>query len=191
MTSSRDKSIKSLVNGCRKGNKRDWAELIGRVAPVIFSACYRFRLSRGESFDVFGKVSLLLLEHIDDLKEVGRLFGYVSTIAHREAMAVNAHSRLFHRAVREHSSEPAIEDATLQIHRNLEMEHELRLMADAFREMPARCQELLRMLFLEQKKVTYRDVSQRLGIPISSIGPTRLRCLKKLRVLMIEKGYEE
>ncbi len=191
MTSSREKTIRALVNGCRKGSREDWAELIDRVAPAIFSACYRLRLSREESFDVFGKVSLLLLEHLGDLKEEDRLYGYVSTIAHREALSMKTSRTSFGRAMQEYALSERGEETMPQIHRDMETEHELRIMSEAFSQMPIRCRDLLRLLFLEPKSVSYREISRCLGIPISAIGPTRKRCLEKLRLLMIEKGYEE
>ena len=95
MTTRRDKSIKALIAGCREGNKQDWAELIDRVSPAVFSACYRFRLSREESYDVFGKVSLLLLENLNNLRDDEKVFGYVSTVAYHEATAIKTRSKIF------------------------------------------------------------------------------------------------
>jgi len=50
----------------------------------------------------------------------------------------------------------------------------------AFAELPPRCQELLSMLASDPPPV-YVDVSQKLGIPVGGIGPTRARCLGRLR----------
>jgi DNA-directed RNA polymerase specialized sigma24 family protein len=48
-------------------------------------------------------------------------------------------------------------------------------------ELPERCENLIRLLYFDTTEPTYADVSQRLGIPVASIGPTRARCLEKLR----------
>jgi len=48
-------------------------------------------------------------------------------------------------------------------------------------ELPERCQELIRLLYFDSAEPTYAEVSHRLGMPVASIGPTRARCLEKLR----------
>ncbi len=191
MTSSRDKSIKALVTGCRKGNKHDWAELIDRISPAIFSVCYRFRLAREESFDVFGKVSLLVLENLDRLRNESRIFGYVSTIAYHEAAAMKARSKLVNEAEREHAEHQTNLDWSSAAQEMIELDRELKTLSDAFYELPTRCQELLRLLFFESESMSYRDISRRMKIPVSSIGPTRMRCLKTLRQIMKEKGEKD
>ncbi len=188
MTSSRDKSIRALVTGCRKGDKRDWAELIDRISPAIFSVCYRFRLAREESFDVFGKVSLLVLENLDRLRDESRIFGYVSTIAYHEAAAMKSRSKLIVKAEQEHAQHQSDLDWNKMAQEMIELDQELKNLSDAFYELPARCQELLRLLFFESESISYRDISRRMKIPVSSVGPTRMRCLKKLREIMKQKG---
>jgi DNA-directed RNA polymerase specialized sigma24 family protein len=37
------------------------------------------------------------------------------------------------------------------------------------------------LLLTADPPVSYRDISQILGIPVGSIGPTRARCLQRLR----------
>lgn len=191
MTSSRDKSIKALVTGCRKGDKRDWAELIDRISPAIFSVCYRFRLAREESFDVFGKVSLLVLENLDGLREESKIFGYVSTIAYHEAAAVKSRSKLLTEAEREHAEHQSNLDWNLAAQEMIELDQELKTLSEAFYELPPRCQELLRLLFFESDSISYRDIARRMKIPVSSIGPTRMRCLRKLRKIMKDKGERD
>lgn len=188
MTSSRDKSIRALVTGCRKGDKRDWAELIDRISPAIFSVCYRFRLAREESFDVFGKVSLLVLENLDRLRDESRIFGYVSTIAYHEAAAMKSRTKSIVEAEREHAQHRSNLDWGSMAQEMIELDQELKNLSDAFYELPSRCQELLRLLFFESESISYRDISRRMKIPVSSIGPTRMRCLKKLREIMKQRG---
>ena len=51
---------------------------------------------------------------------------------------------------------------------------------EAFTWLPSSCQQLIAML-IEDPPVQYAEISARLGIPVGSIGPTRRRCLDKLR----------
>ena len=54
---------------------------------------------------------------------------------------------------------------------------------DAMSHLPRRWQRLLEMLMADPP-VPYADISDELGLPIGSIGPTRGRCLARLRVLL-------
>jgi RNA polymerase sigma factor (sigma-70 family) len=51
---------------------------------------------------------------------------------------------------------------------------------EALTHLPARCQQLITLL-TEDPPVPYAQISATLGIPAGSIGPTRSRCLAKLR----------
>ena len=51
---------------------------------------------------------------------------------------------------------------------------------EAFGQLPPACQQLLALL-IEDPALPYAEISARLGIPAGSIGPSRRRCLDKLR----------
>ena len=51
---------------------------------------------------------------------------------------------------------------------------------EAFTRLPAPWQQLITMLIADPP-VPYTEISARLGIPVGSIGPTRRRCLDKMR----------
>ncbi|WP_041294760.1 RNA polymerase sigma factor [Isoptericola variabilis] len=62
-----------------------------------------------------------------------------------------------------------------------------RLLWAAVRRLPARCQELLRLVSLADRP-DYRAISAAIGMPVGSIGATRGRCLAKLRAVLTEEG---
>ena len=51
---------------------------------------------------------------------------------------------------------------------------------EALTHLPPPCQQLIALL-TEDPPLPYAQISARLGIPVSSIGPSRSRCLTKLR----------
>jgi DNA-directed RNA polymerase specialized sigma24 family protein len=51
---------------------------------------------------------------------------------------------------------------------------------EALTHLPPRCQQLMALL-LQDPPLPYAQISARLGIPTGSIGPSRARCLNKLR----------
>ena len=55
-----------------------------------------------------------------------------------------------------------------------------RVLALAFDELLPPCRQLLSML-MQEPPVPYAEISRRLGIPVGGIGPSRARCLDKMR----------
>ena len=54
-------------------------------------------------------------------------------------------------------------------------------------ELPERCRRLLRVVAFENRP-DYARLATDLGMPVGSIGPTRGRCLAKLRVALVQVG---
>jgi RNA polymerase sigma factor (sigma-70 family) len=61
---------------------------------------------------------------------------------------------------------------------------------DAVEQLPERCRTLLEMLYFDPRSLSYEDIAQALNMPVPSIGPTRARCLEKLRTLLRRKGIK-
>lgn len=177
--------------GCRKGDKRDWDELINRLTPVIFATCRKLHLSREDSFDVFGKTALLLLENMSALRNEEKVFGYVATIAYREAIAIKSRNRWTVSVIGENTGYKAERASGTAAAVDMERAQDYEVMARAMAVLPSRCRNLLQLLFFDEGEFSYKEISEKLGIPISSIGPTRMRCLNRLRKTMKRLGYKE
>jgi RNA polymerase sigma factor (sigma-70 family) len=57
-------------------------------------------------------------------------------------------------------------------------------------QLPERCRELMEMLYFDSRSLSYDEISQIMGMPVASIGPTRARCLDKLRTLLRRRGIK-
>src|SRR5262249_28671868 len=68
----------------------------------------------------------------------------------------------------------------------LERQH---LVRSALKQMGPQCQRLLEKLFYSHEQLSYAEVAQQSGMPIASIGPTRGRCLAKLKNALDKMGY--
>jgi RNA polymerase sigma factor (sigma-70 family) len=77
--------------------------------------------------------------------------------------------------------EPAVDSRIAAIDREHAMER-------ALEGLPERCRSLLEMLYFDPTEPSYAAVASRAGIPAASIGPTRARCLEKLRKLLSDDG---
>jgi RNA polymerase sigma factor (sigma-70 family) len=173
-------SIPDLVAAARDGDKAAWDELIERFAPLVWSVCRRFRLSDADAGDVGQAVWLYLVEQLPVLREPAALPGWLATTTRRECLrVVNAGRK------RERHEVVADFDLTLDSHAPevdewlLEEERNVAIRA-AFAELPPRCQQLL-LLLLRDPPLHYTQIGAEMGMQVGGIGPTRARCLEKLR----------
>ncbi|TIC87545.1 sigma-70 family RNA polymerase sigma factor [Nocardioides sp. GY 10113] len=173
-------AVAALVAAARSGDQAAWDALVERFLPLVRALIARARLPRAEGEDVNQTVWLRLVEHLDDLREPRALPGWIATTTRHEcARALTRSGRtvahdpqattVFDRA--DDQPDPT-EDLILA-----ERHQALRAALD---ELPADRRELL-MLLMVDPPLAYREISERLGIPIGSIGPTRARALDQLR----------
>ena len=187
---SRDRSeLTSLVKQCREGDKEAWIKLIEMVSPMIFSICRSMRLSRDDSFDIYGQTIYLLLTHLDKLRSPAKLLSYVSTTTRREIYAMVRRSKIFSYVNQiDHLATTASSPATPE--QIYEQSERSELLMKAILQLPQRDYTIIRSLFLDSQKPSYQEISKRLGIPVSSIGPTRARCLAKLNTILKKKRVD-
>ena len=60
----------------------------------------------------------------------------------------------------------------------------------AVAQLDGRCKKLVTWLFLSPRQISYSDISHRLGVKPNSLGPLRSRCLKKLRKILKDMGFD-
>ena len=58
------------------------------------------------------------------------------------------------------------------------------LVREALESLPERCRNLLTMLFYEKDELSYAEIARRMAMPVPSVGPTRARCLEKMKKLL-------
>ena len=168
------KSDTDLVRQCLKGDQGAWSELIDRYQRLIYSVARTLSQSPEDAADVFQQVCMDLYRRLPELRDAESLPAWLITVTRRQAAAVlKSHKTLL--PLRDEY--PALED---QI-RSIENEH---LVETAMLDLPERCRQLINLLYLHPFSLSYSAVAERLGVPVSSIGPTRARCLAKLRKLL-------
>jgi RNA polymerase sigma factor (sigma-70 family) len=175
-----DSSVSALVARARAGDQPAWNELVERYAPLVWSICNRYRLTRPDIDDIAQTVWLLLVEQLGNIRQPAALPGWLATTTQRECLRVlRAASRydsfgssVDNQGLRDQSA-PVIEQEVIEA----ELHAALRT---AFAGLPARCRQLLSML-LSDPPHPYAEISATISIAIGSIGPQRARCLEKLR----------
>jgi RNA polymerase sigma factor (sigma-70 family) len=169
-----------LVMRAKNGEKRAWDALVERYAPLIWSICRRYRLDRADTDDVGQSVWLRLVDQLGQLREPEALPGWLATTTRRECGRLLTGSR--RREALGFALDPAdIPDGDLAAAEEEVLAAERHAaLREAFAALPLRCQELLGLLITDPP-VPYAEISAKLGIPVGSIGPSRARCLDRLR----------
>ena len=175
-----------LVEAAADGDEAAWRAIVERFSGLVWAVARGFRLGPSDAGDVYQTVWLRLAENLRRIKNPDQLGAWLATTARRESL----------RMVRGRRRDVPMEDAALADLvpadettpelAALEAE-QARLEANrakqvwrAFRELPARCQQLLRILMATHRP-SYAEAAAALDIPVGSVGPTRARCLQQLR----------
>ena len=175
-----DPSVTDLVTRARKGDKQAWDALVERYAPLVWSICRRYRLGSADASDAGQNVWLRLVEQLDKIRDPAALPGWLATTTRRECC------RTLREARRRQVAGHVLDVENIPDPRSGIAEDELLLaeyqaaLREAFDHLPPSCQQLITLLMADPP-VPYTEISARLGIAVGSIGPTRGRCLDKLR----------
>jgi RNA polymerase sigma factor (sigma-70 family) len=175
-----DRSVSALVARVCDGDREAWDELIERYAPLVWSICQRFQLSRQDIDDVGQGVWLLLVENIGNLREAAALPGWLATTTRREALRVRRVAQRHDHAGLPPDGQVPVDPGAANIEEEFIVAERNAALRAAFAELQPNCHELLSLLVADPP-LAYADISARLNIPVGSIGPTRARCLNRLR----------
>lgn len=178
-----NKPLSELLGGARAGDDAAWEGIVRRFAPLIVSITRSHRLSESDSRDVMQLVWLKLLEHLNRIREPNALPGWISVTTRNACLdTIRVNRRTVSTpSFRDERSNGAAPDESIMT------SVDRREVVAAWAHLGASCRELLAMCCVEPR-VSYADISQALGIPIGSIGPTRGRCLETLRQKLSPQG---
>src|SRR5882724_3411621 len=165
---------KELIERCVKGDQLAWNDLIVRYERLVYSAALTFCPESDEASDVFQQVWMELYQHLSDLRHAEALPAWLITVTRRRAYKVISSRR---------GSEPLDEDMPDVKQQLSQIEHEHSL-ERALGQIGDRCRHLIDLLYFSLDEPTYTEIANKLSMPVASIGPTRARCLQKLRKLL-------
>lgn len=186
-----------LAQLCLEGRQDAWRVLVLRYQRLVFTVARRAGLDDHAAADVLQAVFEKVHRHLPRLTQPDRLRAWVVTTAKREAL-----TQLRQASRQRAAGEPDDDDETPLVERiadpapladeQLDALQEAQRIHVAMARLDERCRTLLSMLFAdEDERPAYDEVARRLGMPEGSIGPTRGRCLDKLRRLYVQGGQPE
>lgn len=176
-------SDRELLLGCRRGNDRSWRLLLDRYERLVFSIPLSYGLSREDAADVSQLTFTIFMNSMEGLREDSRLGAWLATVARRHTWrAMGKKKREMVRKDRDLAEYAA--DLLGEREEGFEAWELTDRLDRALGGIEAACRKLIVILYLDAAQPSHAEVAGRLGIPVGSIGPTRARCLKKLRAVM-------
>jgi RNA polymerase sigma factor (sigma-70 family) len=171
--------VGELTRAAARGDQDAWNQLVGRYTPLVVSVIRSYRLGDEDAADVNQTLWLRLVEHLDRIRDPQALPMWIITTTRNECMKV-LRSRQRTRTVDPlvgldvpDTEGPELDEALLAAERQ-------QVLRDAFALLGPACRTLLTLL-MSEPPLSYDEISERLGMARGSIGPTRSRCLDKLR----------
>jgi RNA polymerase sigma factor (sigma-70 family) len=178
-------SLENLWRRVRNGDTRAWEELVRTFMRLVLAVARRTGLSQSDAEDCAQYTWYSLYRSRNAVKDPNSLPGWLIRVASRRSRHIIRRDMKENRR-RQNSEEPSAPGLPDEEILRFERAALVRL---ALKQMDPRCRELLTALFLAPAELSYDDIARRLGIPVNSMGPTRARCLAKLRKLLEEMGY--
>ena len=168
-----------LLTRASRGDQAAWNTLVETFGQMVWSIARSFRLDDATAKDVAQTVWLKLVENCDRITDPERLPGWLATTCRREALKV---ARLRQRSIPT-EFEYDVEDPSPSLEALLVEDEEVREVVTAFSTLGEECQQLLRLLATDPP-LSYEEISEITDRPVGSLGPTRARCIARLKSAM-------
>jgi RNA polymerase sigma factor (sigma-70 family) len=164
----------------RDGDVSGMSTLVDEVTPLLWAVARQQGLGRQAAEDTVQNTWLKLVEHARSIADPQSVLKWLITTTKRDAWHLSARSQREQPASVEDVGEVEPDETTPSPETTVISETDHRLVWDHFATLPERCRTLLRAIAFTDRP-DYASVAEALGMPIGSIGPTRGRCLAKLR----------
>jgi RNA polymerase sigma factor (sigma-70 family) len=189
-----DDGLATLVSGALDGHQGAWNALVERLHRVVWKAVNMMTTDPDVRDDAFAATWLRLAERLDTIREPEKLPGWMATTAANEVRQIirrrgrtelsltgtwragtgDAPSDLSDRLVGDEGDHAA---GVMRVEQRAELR-------SAFARLDEGCREIITVLVMADPPMPYDEASEVLGRPIGSLGPTRGRCLEKLKRLL-------
>ncbi|MEU4574875.1 RNA polymerase sigma factor [Nonomuraea sp. ATR24] len=161
-----------LLAAAAGGDQDAWDQLVSRFGPRMWAVARSCGLGESDAADVVQGAWLRLLERLHAIREPAAVGAWLATTTRREALQLLRKTP--HSVAAEPPAAPDPASAVLEADGN-------RLLWQTVSTLHEPCRTMLRLVATD---LGSRQMAQRLGVPIGSVGPTRARCLEKLRTLI-------
>ncbi len=180
---------RTLVEACLAGDAQAWEALILRYQRLIYSIPIRSGFSPVDAADIFQSVCLRLLQKLKTLRKQEKISSWLMTTTTRECWRVvekrrretqpSIYGEDYDRDIINQlaSQEPVADQQRIAFERQ-------QAVSEALEALSERCRSLITLLFYSRDERSYSDIARITKIPLNSVGPTRARCLQKLKRIL-------
>jgi RNA polymerase sigma factor (sigma-70 family) len=176
--------IADLVHAAKGGSEEALGRIVTELSPTLWHVARAAGLAVEDAEDVLQTVWARLLAHLDTIHDSTALIGWLVVTTRREAWRVRAATRKQLPTDQEWLSE--LPDHAPGSEELIMIDDQRRALWVAIGQLSRRCQELLRVVAFVPRP-DYQVLAAELGMPTGSIGPTRGRCLAKLRAMLADR----
>ncbi|MGZ0711844.1 RNA polymerase sigma factor (plasmid) [Coraliomargarita sp. W4R53] len=171
----------------REDEPRAMDELVRLMTPTLWHVARAYGLDHALAQDVVQTTWMTLVRRHDSIHDPHAISGWLTMCARREAWRVGKQHR------QADATETDALETRLPTHDSAEttaaINDESQRLWAAVTRLNERCQRLLRVVAFEERP-DYARIAEDLSMPVGSIGPTRQRCLSKLRAALEGDGWE-
>jgi RNA polymerase sigma factor (sigma-70 family) len=173
-------SDQELLRRCREGDESAWEQVMENYKRLIYSIPLNFGLTPDDAADVFQLTFASLVENLERLRPDSNLGAWLATVARRHAL------HLLRKRKREQlgdNEDVAESEQFLSIaaRDTTDRFEQVQTINQGLNQIGRRCRELLLALYFDPRHPSYEEIAEQANIAVGSIGPTRSRCLERLR----------
>lgn len=166
------KTERALVSRCLSGDADGWHELVLLYQSLIYSVARIHFRDPSLADDIFQDVCLELYRRLETIRDVQALPAWLITVTRRKSQQALDNSPEW--------SDVDADNIALMDQRVAAIEKRFWI-EQALNQLSARDRRLIEALYFDPNQPSYEEIASRLNMPVASIGPTRARCLEKLR----------
>jgi RNA polymerase sigma factor (sigma-70 family) len=175
----------ALVAAASGGDQSAWSEIMVRYGRLVTCVVGSYRMQDADAADAEASTWLRAVESLSTLRDPERLGGWLRTIARRECLSVLRHTLV------EEPSDAAVAglvDGDPGPEAGAIGDEVSRAITEAMGQLPGRGRRLIVALFFFPE-MPYAEMAAHTGMPIGSLGPTRMRSLRLLRTRLEGAGF--
>ena len=172
-----------LLRRCREGDESAWEQILESYKRLVYSIPLNFGLTTDDAADIFQQTFISLVENLERLRPDSNLGAWLAVVARRHVLHYLRKKKREQVVADDDLSDStqflalAAADTTL----DLEM---MQMIDQGLSQMNRRCRELLLALYFDSRQPSYEEIAERTNVAVGSIGPTRGRCLERLREIL-------
>jgi RNA polymerase sigma factor (sigma-70 family) len=178
---ARRERLAVLLEAAVAGRREALEGIVVELTPLLWHVARAQGLDRSSAEDVVQATWLTLWRQLGEIRSPAALTAWLVTVTRREALRLRRSDERV--SVVETDVLESFADNTDGVDDRILVDERQAVLWRAVRALPARCRELIRIVAYTDRP-SYETLARALGMPQGSIGPTRGRCLAKLRALL-------